>query len=189
MRAPRMRFSVRWAVAAMLLGAIMAVLAAIERRDHLRSKVAIAGAETAYRDAKLVRELAEVAVKDYAEGTYRRELATAEAEIKQAEDELSGVATDATAVLEWAERIRSKRYLLLIRGVPSRESAVKRATFAVEQAKSKKFVLERYTRVKTLGNLNNQVAKTWMDELTKKGAYDKSKATPVGFIGRVMQRQ
>jgi hypothetical protein len=104
MRAPDTRFSVRWAVATVILEAIVAGLAAIERMDYLRSKAAIARAETAYRSAKLDREVAETAVRDFAEGTFRRELATVEAEIKQAEGELSDVATDATAFCDWAER-------------------------------------------------------------------------------------
>ena len=73
-------------------------------------------AETAYRDAKLARELAEVAVNEYAEGTFRQELATAEGEIEQAEDELGTVKISPDPVSEWAERIRSKGYLLLITG-------------------------------------------------------------------------
>src|SRR5258708_22329172 len=127
MRLPRVRFTVRCVVATVILVAVIAVLAAIERREHLRSEIAILKAETAYRDAKFARELAEVAVKEYAEGTFRRELATAEGEIKQAEDELSRIRTTTDPISEWAERIRSKGYLLLIRGdLRSKELAEKK---------------------------------------------------------------
>ena len=136
-------------LAAVIVVAIIAVLAAVERSEHLRSKVADVRAETAYRDAKLARELAEVAVNEYAEGTYPRELATAEGEIKQAEDELSGVETP-DPISVWAERIRSKGYLLLITASAVEGVRCERATFAIEQAKSRKLVLEWYTKVKTL---------------------------------------
>jgi hypothetical protein len=184
MRTCDMRFSVHWAVATVVLGAIVATVIAIERMDHLQSKVAIARSESAYRAAARAREAAESAVNDYALGTFRRELATAEAEIKQAEEKLSGIATDATGYLDWAERIRSKGYLLHITGASSKQLAVKKATFTLEQAKSKKLILKQYTRVKTLGDLNNQVARARMDELAKKEAYDRTTANPARLNDR-----
>jgi hypothetical protein len=189
MRAPRVRFSLRWAAAAVIVAAITAVLAAVERRDRLRSEIAIASAETAYRDAKLTRELAEVALKDYTEGTFRREQANTEGEIKHAEAELSAVTTYATAVAESVERIRSKGYLLLIHIVPSTQLALKKAAFGVEQARSEKAVLEGYTQVKTLKKLSDQFAKARTEELATKAAYDRMTATPVGFIGKAIRRR
>jgi hypothetical protein len=38
--------------------------------EHLRSEIAILRAETAYQDAKFARKLAEVAVKEYDEGSF-----------------------------------------------------------------------------------------------------------------------
>ena len=190
MRLPSVRFTVRWAVATVIVVAVIAVLAAVERRERLRSEIANLRAETAYRDAKLARELAEVAVNEYAEGTFRQELATAEGEIEQAEDELSRVKISPDPVSEWAERIRSKGYLLLITGSRwSKELAEKKATLAVELAKSKKVVLENYTRFKTLRELNDRAAKARMDELAKKACYDRVRATPVGFIGKFIARK
>jgi len=45
--------------------------------------------------------------------------------------------------------------------------AVKKASFAVEQAKSKRAVLESFAKAKTLGKLNNRVTKVREDELSK----------------------
>jgi len=104
---------------------------------------------------------------------------------QKAEDELNRVRPAAAAHQEWVDRIRSKGYLLLILGENIGQLAVQKATFAVEQAKSKKGVLEGYTKVKTLNERNNRVAKARMDELAKKAAYDRARATPVGFIGKV----
>jgi len=179
------RFTVRWAVAAVILAAIMVVLAAVERREHLRSQIAIVRAETAYRDAKLARELADVAVKEYAEGTFPRERASADDEIKQAEDRLNRIRTPTT----WAERIRSKGYLLLIDDVWLKELAVRKAAFDLEQAKSKKHLLAVYTKFKTLEKLNKLIAKAREDELAKQAAYDRVRATPVGFIRNLIRRK
>jgi HlyD family secretion protein len=190
MRLPRVRFTVRWAAATAILVTVIGVLAVMERREHLRSGIAISRAETAYRDAKFARELAEAAVKEYDEGTFRQELATADGEIRQAENELSRIKTTADTISDWAERIRSKGYLLLVRGSErSKDLAEKMAAFSLESAKSKKLVLEGYTRVKRLKKLNDRVANARMDELAKQAAYDRLRATPVGFIGKIVRHK
>ena len=66
---------------------------------------------------------------------------------------------------------------------------MRKATFIVEQAKSKKAVLERYTRVNALRELKDQVAKARADELAKKAAYDEVSATELGPIGKFMGRK
>jgi hypothetical protein len=91
-------------------------------------------------------------------------------------------------VFEWAERIESKGYLLLTH-VPSKALIVKRAIFAIEQAKSKKFMLERNTKVETLEKLNNGVAKARTDEVAKKAVYDEMRARPAGFMRWLIRRK
>jgi hypothetical protein len=78
---------------------------------------------------------------------------------------------------------------LLIRGVESKELAVRKATFIVEQARSKKVVLEGYTSVKALKELKNKVAKARADELAKKAAYDQVSANELGLIGKFVGRK
>ena len=189
MRMPHVRFTARWVVAAVILVAIMVALATIEVRECLRSDAAVAKAEMAYQDAKLAREFAEVAAKEYAEGIFRQELAIAEDDIKAAEDDLKRIRSTAAADLDWAERIRSKGYLLMVPGGLPKELRVKRATFEVEIAKSKRDVLVRYTKCKTLKELNNQVAKASENERAKRAAYDRVRAAPVGFIGKLIRRK
>jgi len=179
---------VRWVAAAAILVGIISVLAAIELRERRRSEIAILRAETVYLSARHARERAEVAVKDYAEGTFWRELATAEDEIKQAENELKLIQPAASDHEEWVERIRSKGYLLFIRDENLGKMALTRAAFAVEQAQDRKRVMESYTKVKTLKKLNDLVAEAKVDELSKKMAYERVKATDVGFIGKIMGR-
>jgi hypothetical protein len=187
MRVPRARLKWRWLVASVAVISILAVLAALERRERRRGEIALSRAEEAYRVASVARERAEAAVKEYTEGTFRRELAAVEDEVKRDEDQLR-IATEAPP--DWAEQIRAKGYLLLVKGsVHTREMSIKKATFAVEQARSKKRVLESYTRVKTLEELNDRVAKARADESAGKAAYERAKAANVGLIGRVMGRR
>jgi len=176
-------------VAAVILAGIMAVIAVIEHRERLRSKIAIERARTAYRDARLAREQAEVEVTEYAEGTFRQELASVEAQIRQAADELNRIVNATSSDVDWAERIRSKGYLLLIRGVPSKELAVKKAALAVEQVKSEKLVLEQFTKVKKLKELTSRVARASTDEVAKKASYHRMRAMPVGFFERIIGRK
>jgi hypothetical protein len=188
MRLPRARFVVRWVLPAFLLAGVLAMMAAFEQRERVRSERAISAAGTAYQRSTLARERAELAVKDYTDGTYRQELAAVVSELNQAQDQLIRVTTTLDPAQEWAEYIKSKGYLLLVNGAQSRTLALTKAMFAVEQARSKKLVLTEYTRGKTLADLNNRVAKARLDESARKAEFDKAKATPAGLIRKVMRR-
>jgi hypothetical protein len=186
MRLLRVSLRLRWIAAAVLLATVAAALVAIEWSERRRSKISIMRAEAAYRDATVARELAEFAANDYAERTFARELATAGGEVHKAEDKLECIKPAVAAYREWVERIQSKGYLLLIHH-ESAELALAKAAFSIEQAKSRKMVLEGYTKVKTLELMKLRVAKARMNELAQKAAYDKMKAIPVSFIGQVMR--
>jgi hypothetical protein len=60
---------------------------------------------------------------------------------------------------------------------------IKKSVFAVEQARSKRHVIENHTKVKTLRELNDRVAKARADESARKAAFERAKATGVGIIG------
>jgi hypothetical protein len=189
MRLSHLPLTARRVAVALILVAVIGALAYRERRERLRN-AAISRAEATYRDALLARELAEAAVNAYAEVTFPHELAVAECEIRGAEDELRLIRSTRDPLLEWAERIESKGYLLSIRGPRyAKQLAEKKATFAIEQAKSKKTFLEKYTKVKTLKDLNDRLTKARADELASKAAYSRLRATPVGFFARVMRRR
>jgi hypothetical protein len=162
-------------------------MAYLKRKERLLN-VAIARAQSEYRDARLARELAEAAVDEYAGGTFPRELAIAEGEIRRAEHELRLIRSTRHPFSEWAEEIESKGYLLLIKGPRwPKQLAAKTAAFDVERAKAKKTVSEEYTKAKTLKELNDRVTKTKADEHATRASYDKLRATPFGFFARVMR--
>ena len=127
--------------------------------------------QLAARKAKLVyeialrdRELAEIAVAEYEDFTYPRDLAEVQKEIESAE-------SDKAQVENYIKReVRKPRFgdegsnLSLV-------LAEKKARFALEQAQSKKKVLVEYTRGKTVKELKSEVEKASSEELAKQATW------------------
>ncbi len=88
---------------------------------HVRIKVRIKASEAAYQQAKLTREVAEIALVEYVEGIFKRDVETVEGEISLAEADLKRA--DKANVPE-AE-------------IASKEQEVKRAKFHLHQAQRK----------------------------------------------------
>lgn len=117
--------------------------------------------------ARLTRELAEIAVEEYEEVNYPRDLATVEGEIKLAESDL----TRSEDRLAWAKRMFEKGYVSQAQKV-SEELKVRKGQFALEQAQSKRNVLVDYTKSKTIKELRSAVEKAHSDELAKQAAWE-----------------
>jgi len=111
-------------------------------------KIATQGAEASFQNAKLTREVAEIAVKEYEEGIFLQDKATCEGEIKLAESDLAR----SSDRVDWAVRMYEKGYVSKAAKV-SEELNFQKAKFALEQAESKLHVLLDYTRGKTIKEL------------------------------------
>ena len=133
----------------------------------VNQKITTKSAEANYENAKLTREVAEIAVVEYEEGIFKQEYATVEGEIKLAESDLSR----SEDRLDWARRMYDKGYVSKATAV-SEELTLKKARFALEQAQSKKKVLVDYTRGKTVKELKSEVEKARSDELAKKATWE-----------------
>jgi HlyD family secretion protein len=141
-------------------GDVVCRLDSANLKDRLAKQViATARAEAAYQNAKLTREVAEIAVTEYIERVYKQEqqtvigeLALAEAERKRAEDRL-----------EWSKRMLAKGFVSKAQNIADRVS-LDQKVFAFEQAATKKGVLERFTYKKTLNELNSDVEKARSEE-------------------------
>jgi len=120
-----------------------------------------------YENAKLTREVAEIAVVEYVEGIYVQDLQTVEGEIKLAESDLSR----SEDRVDWARRMFDKGYVSLAQKI-SEELALKKARFTLEQSQSKRKVLVDYTRGKTIKELQSEVEKARSDELAKKATME-----------------
>jgi RND family efflux transporter MFP subunit len=137
-------------------------------KDNLvNQKITTQSAAANHENAKLTREVAEIAVVEYEEGIYVQDVATVEGELKLAMSDLSR----AEDRLDWARRMYGKGYVSKAMWV-SEELALKKARFAVEQAETKKKVLTQYTKSKTTTELRSEVAKASSDELAKKATWD-----------------
>jgi multidrug efflux pump subunit AcrA (membrane-fusion protein) len=129
-------------------------------------KIATQGAEASYQNAKLTREVAEIAVKEYEEGIYLQDKSTILGEIKLAESDLSRAADR----VDWANRMFVKGYVSKAQKV-SEELNYQKAKFALEQAQSKLNVLENFTKGKTIKELRSEVEKSRSDELAKQQTF------------------
>ncbi len=101
-----------------------------------------------------------------------RSLATIDGEIKLAEADLKR----AQDRHEWADRMFDKGYVSTATKV-SEEMNFRKALFALEQAQAKKDVLVRYTKFKTIKELQKEVKKARVDELEKKAVWKREEAS------------
>lgn len=133
-------------------------------------RISTEGAKAAYEQAKLTREVAEIAVKEYEDGIYGQEKATINGEIKLAESDLARAADR----VEWAVRMFDKGYVSLAQK-KTEELSLQKAQFALEQANSKLKVLEQFTKAKTIKELRSDVEKALSDEKAKEQTYELEK--------------
>jgi len=147
-------------------------------------QIAARKAEAEYQNARLTREIAEIAALEYAEGIILQDIATVDGEIKLAESDLSR----SQDRLDWARRMFDKGFLPKAKKV-SEELSLKKARFALEQAQAKKKVLVDYTKPKTIKELKSEVEKARSTELAKKAAWLREKAREAELERQVGQPQ
>jgi multidrug resistance efflux pump len=129
-------------------------------------ETATKGLETAYQQAKTPRQAAELALEEFLKGTFKQEqdaiqnrIAVTEVELKQAEDRL----------------VRSRRHV--DQGIVPKEQAVthqiavQRLKLRLEQARTKRQTLEKYTKDKMTKKFQSEIEKARADELAKQAAY------------------
>ena len=158
---------------------------ALLRDQLINQKITTQAAEAAYQNARLTREVAQIAVKEYKEGIYLQDRATIQGGIKLAESALQTT----RAELERTRRARGRLSDALARRqglsaaadiladlklenrVDSLEQRLMRDQFALETAQSKLHVLEQYTKARTVKDLESKVERDLSDELAKKQTY------------------
>jgi HlyD family secretion protein len=155
-------------------------------RDQLTNqRMTTQAAEAAYQNAKLAREVAQIAVNEYKEGIYLQDRATTQGGVKLAESALQST----RAELERTRRARGRLRDALAHGqgssaaadiladlkldnrVDSLEQGVMREQLTLETAQSKLHVLERFTKARTAKDLESRVERELWDELAKKQTY------------------
>jgi HlyD family secretion protein len=136
-------------------------------------------AEADYQAAKLAREVAEIAVTEFVEGVFKQEWETVLGEIALAESERRR----AEDRFEWSERMVQKGYVSLAENNDDKVS-LHQKIFAFEQAQTRRSVLEKYTRDKTIKELRSEVGKMKAVELAKLAALEREQE-----VGKGLQRQ
>jgi HlyD family secretion protein len=137
-------------------------------KDRLANQlITTRAAEAGYRNAGLTREVAEIAVKEYTEGIYKQDMETVFSELKLAASDLTRVIDR----VDWATRMHAKGYVSKA-NLNAEDISLQKAFLAVEQAMSKRSVLEKYTKDKTIKALSSEVEKARSDELARKATWE-----------------
>jgi HlyD family secretion protein len=149
MRLARPRFTILTLMLVVVIASLVLTAIAVYRQ-RVRQMIAVQSAAADYENAKLTREVAEIAVLEYTEGIFKHDRDSLKIELTLAESAL--------------ERARNSS--------ASDESAKLR----VERAKQNLTTLEEDTKSSTVKELQSEVARAKADELAKKATLDQLKA-------------
>ena len=130
-------------------------------------EIAARSAKAAYQNAKLTREVAEIAVVEYTEGIYKQDMETVLGAIKLAVSDMTRVLDR----MDWSRKMLAKGYVSKAQ-VADEEIALQKAFLALQKAMSKRSVLENNTKDKTIKELKGEIEKARADELAKKAAWE-----------------
>ena len=137
------------------------------KEDVASHKFAVRKAEIELQKARLTRELAEITVREYPEGVYKQDYAAVDGEVKLAESDR----IRAEDRLEWSAKMLEKGFVSRGQNI-SDMLTLQRAKFSLEQARTKRAVLEKYTKEKTLKDLTSEVEKAHSEELASQAKWD-----------------
>jgi HlyD family secretion protein len=161
MRWPSLRFTIaRLMILVLIVG--LSIWGVREVKNRLNPSIAEEQAQANYRQARLIREVAEHSLKAYENGIYPQDLATYHGQIKLAESDRER----AIDRLKWTTDMMKK-------GLVSRATNIavqltkQKADFDLERAKMQLEVLEKYTRQKQLRSLTSDIEKARVDERSK----------------------
>ena len=162
-------------------------------------RIAENGAEAAYLNAKLTREVAEIALTEYVEGIFKQDLETVQGEVLGAQTAVKR----AEAKLERTRRAREQLTRVLPptkeKMTPSdiladlelddrldaAEVALTREKIGVTLAQSKQNVLLKFTKVKVVKELTSTIEKAKQEELSKKAAWELAKSKSAKFSAKL----
>jgi RND family efflux transporter MFP subunit len=174
-------------------GDVVAELDSASLKDQLvNQRIKFFGAQANYLNAKLTREVAEIALKEYVEGVFKQDMETLEraieggrATIRKIEERLERTRKASERLKEAigpAVRARTPSDIVaevdILDRIEEAELSRDRERRALAQAEGRREVLERYTRGKTIKELESEIKKAQADELARQAAWEleKSKA-------------
>ena len=171
-------------------GELVCQLDSASLRDQLVNQtIATRRAEAAYHNAKLAREAAEIAVAEYANGIFQQEsyalksqVVGARAAIQKAEDRLERTKRAHKRVSEAAKAVAVKTPADIVAELDIEDrleaagAAVQHEKEALELARSKLELLEKYTLPKTTKALKVEAERKRSDELARQSAWELEKS-------------
>jgi hypothetical protein len=162
-----------------LLGKIATPQAGDADQDSQTSK--LEAARAAFKAASLARECAELELKAYVELTFPQSLATCEHELAEAEADLKQAKANRVTAAKRFDTIKrlltpsasdlSLRYRFEVGGLRA-ELEARRAGFSIEQAVSKRKVLEEYEKDKQTKELRSKIEIARSEELRAKAVLE-----------------
>ena len=168
-------------------GEVVCELDSAALKDQLiNQRITTKSAEAAFQDAKLAREVAEIAVREYTEGIYpqeqnraKRAIAAAQSAIQQAETRLERTRRARQELKDEVALRKGARTageivaeVDLDDRIEAAQQAIERENGALELARTKQRVLEQYTRDRTAKELEIDVKRKRSDELAKRAAWE-----------------
>ena len=137
------------------------------RNQLVNQRITTKSAEANFQNAKLNREVAEIAVTEYTDGILISELTDIEGDIKVSQAEMALAEDELNAAKEagGGNRLAVKRA----------ELDRFRAKIALEKAQARRKVLVNYTKGKTLKALHGEIEKSRSDELSRGAVWELEK--------------
>ncbi len=140
--------------------------------DRLTNQIITTRSAKAELDSAITsREVAEIAVREYLEGTYLQSIQSAQSDMILAESELSR----ARDRYQWTERMVAIKYVSDSQKLTDAQTAMK-AEMAIDRAETSMKVLTNYTGRKTTISLEAQVRMAQVGELAKEAIYERERA-------------
>jgi RND family efflux transporter MFP subunit len=153
-------------------GELVCELDSAALRDQLvNQEISTKRAEADLQQAEKTLQVAEIAVREYEEGTFPQDVQSAEGQIKLAEADL----VRSQERLEWSNRMLAIGYVTASQN-QSDKLTLQKMEFSLREAKTRLEVLQKFTKEKQLKDLQANVEKAKSDKLAKESTYQLEKA-------------
>jgi hypothetical protein len=153
--------------------------------DTIKQNITVQSAHANLENARLTREVAEIAVVEYEEGIFKQDQAIALGELKLAENDLARCresvefATSRLAKIKQASRGTAEDLSLEFTfedKIVDANLREPKARLAVEKAKAKLEILREYVRPRRVEELKGELEKARADEITKQAVCELEKS-------------
>ncbi len=168
------------------------------RNQALNQSISAGSAEAAFINARLMREVAEIAVVEYVEGVFLQDKATLEGELNLAQSDLGRERDFIELAKSRLDRIKKASNgstldlhyeFQFADSVLTQERKVPRAELAVKQVESKLRLLDKYTKPRRVTALKSEIEKARSIELQKRAESELAESKLTQFRAAIMVRE